>query len=125
MVERLAGLHASLLFTLLLTLAALAVWGGLLALLNRHAGSLFLSGLAIGELLLVTELLLGVILYVSGLRPVRAELHVIYGLVAVALLPAARRYVQGRPPRQQLLTYVLTCLFLCAVVLRALETGRG
>jgi hypothetical protein len=124
-VERIAELHAALLFTILLVLGALALWSGLFALLGRPAGSLLLSGLAIGELLLVAEALLGVVLYASGLRPARSELHLIYGLVAVALLPAAMGYAHDRPARQRHLTYALACLFVCALALRALETGRG
>jgi hypothetical protein len=122
--DRLITLHANLLFTILAVFGALTVWGLMGAWRARPPGSLYLSGLAIAELLLVSEALLGVALFVAGLRPARPELHIVYAVVAVATLPVAQRYVRDRPPRQVWLTYALTCLFLCAIVLRGVETGR-
>jgi hypothetical protein len=122
--SRLIVLHANLLFTLLLVFGALALWGLLGAALRRGPGRLYLSVLLIGQLLLGAEALLGAALLLGGLRPASPELHVVYAVVALATLPAARRYVRDAPPRQQLLTYGLACLFLCALALRALETGR-
>jgi hypothetical protein len=123
--ERIQSLHASLLFTILLVFGALTLWALVAAGLRRAPDTLFQSGLMIGQLLVVADTLLGVLLLLGGLRPASLELHLIYAAVAVAALPAAQRYVRGREPRQQMLTYALTCLFLCAVALRAVETGRG
>jgi hypothetical protein len=123
--ERIATLHAALLFTILLVFGALALWGLVGGAMGRGPGRLYRSGLLIGQLLLAAEALLGVALLLGGLRPAQPELHVLYAAVALATLPGARRYVRDRAPRQQLLTYALACLFLCAVALRGVETGRG
>ncbi|HWQ16091.1 MAG TPA: hypothetical protein VNL77_25045 [Roseiflexaceae bacterium] len=123
--DRLVALHANLLFTILAVLGVLAIWGLAGAWRARLPGNLYLSCLAIGELLLVSEALIGVALFVAGLRPARPELHIVYAVVAVAALPVAHRYVRDRPPRQRWLTYALTCVFLCAVVLRGVETGSA
>jgi hypothetical protein len=125
MIARITSLHAALPFTLLLTLGALAVWGLGAAAFRHEPGRLYRSGLLIGQLLLLAEALLGVLLLASGLRPAQPELHVVYALVALAVLPAAHRYGRELTPRQQGLMYALACLFLCAVVLRGLETGRS
>ena len=123
--NRITALHANLLFTILLVFGALTIWGLVEAARSRPPGALYLSALRIGELLLIAQALLGVALLAGGLRPARPELHVVYAVVAVVTLPAAQRYVRDRTPRQQMLTYALACLFLCAIVLRGVETGRA
>lgn len=123
--ERLATLHASLLFTLLGVFGALCLWGLIGAALGRGPGRLYLSGLMIGQLLVVAQCLLGAALLLGGARPFQPELHLVYAAVALGTVPAAQRYVRDRAPRQQLLTYALACLFLCAIALRGVETGGG
>jgi len=122
--ERIASLHANLLFTILLVFGALALWGLAAGLLARPAGSLYLSALTIGWLLVASEILLGALLLAGGMRPARLELHVIYAVVAAAIPPAAHRYARRLRAREQMLVYALACAFLCAVALRGLETAR-
>lgn len=124
MIERIAATHAALLFTILLVFGALTLWGLFGAAFNQAPGPLFLSALVIGELLVIAEALLGVVLLFGGLRAARPELHIVYAIVAIATLPAAHRYSQGRSQRQQFLIYALACLFVWAVALRGVETGR-
>jgi hypothetical protein len=89
MFARIASLHAALLFTLLLVFGVLAVWGLAGAAFGQGPGRAYRSGLVIGQLLLVAEALLGALLLVGGLRPAQPALHVVYALVAIAVLPAA------------------------------------
>lgn len=123
--DRIASLHASLLFTIALVFGALALWGLAAGALGRGPSSLYRSGLLIGQLLTAAQSLLGAALLLSGRQPADIALHLVYAAVALATIPAAGRYVRDRTPRQQTLTYALACVFLCAIVLRSLETGRG
>ena len=123
--DRLAALHASMLFTILLVFGALALWGLAAGALGRGPSSLYRSGLMIGQLLTTAQALLGAALLLGGRQPADTALHLVYAAVALATLPAAGRYARDRARRQQTLTYALACVFLCAIILRSLETGRG
>lgn len=120
----LLGMHSRLLLTLLLVLGALTLWGGLGYLRGRGPSQGYRALLAIGQLLLLAEALLGLGLLAYGLQPARPATHLIYGLVATLTLPGAALYMRGRDPRGTLLVYSLACLFLCGIALRALATGR-
>jgi hypothetical protein len=117
-------MHSRLLFTVLLVLGGLALWGGLGYLRGRGPSQGYRAGVAIGELLLLAQALLGLGLLLYGHQPARLALHLVYGLVAVLTLPGAALYTRGRDPRGTLLVYSLACLFLCAIALRALQTAR-
>jgi hypothetical protein len=117
-------LHARLVTTILLFFGALAIWGFVNYLRGRGITGGYRGALAIGELLMLAELLLGVALYIGGARPFRPSIHILYGIVAVITLPGAFAYTRGRDGRWEQLIYVTVCLFLCGIALRALSTGR-
>lgn len=116
--ERLLALHARLQFTILLVLIGLLLWG-LLCALRARLGQAYLATLAIAQLLLVAEGLLGVLLLFGTNAPGRLVLHIVYGTVALLLLPAVYLYNRGRSHRWQALAYAATALFLAGVTMRA------
>jgi hypothetical protein len=118
-------LHARLLTTILLFFGALAIWGFFSYARGQGISGAYKGALAIGELLMIAELLLGVILFIGGDRPARPGIHILYGIVAVITVPGAFAYTRGRDGRWEQLIYVTVCLFLCGIALRALTTGRA
>jgi hypothetical protein len=120
----LAVLHARLLVTILLFFGALAIWGFFSYLRGQSISGSYKGALAIGELLMLAEFVLGVLLLLSGAQPYRLSIHILYGIVAIIGLPGAFAYTRGRDDRWELLIYVTVCLFLCGIALRALTTGR-
>src|SRR5581483_891346 len=62
-------LHARLLTTILLFFGALAIWGFFNYLRGQGVTGGYKGALAIGELLMIAEMLLGVILFIGGERP--------------------------------------------------------
>jgi hypothetical protein len=122
--DNLVFLHARLLVTILLFLGALTLWGGFNYLRGESVSGSYLGALVIGELLLIAEFLLGLILFIGGHQPYRPSLHILYGVVAIIMLPGTFAYVRGRDSRFEQLIYTVVCLFLCGIALRALETGR-
>jgi hypothetical protein len=120
----LAVLHARLLVTILLFFGALAIWGFFSYLRGQSISGSYKGALAIGELLMLAEFVLGVLLLLSGAQPYRLSIHILYGIVAIIGLPGAFAYTRGRDDRWELLIYVTVCLFLCGIALRALSTGR-
>ncbi len=120
----LAVLHARLLVTILLFFGALSIWGFFSYLRGQSISGSYKGALLIGELLMLAEFALGVLLLLSGAQPYRLSIHILYGIVAIMGLPGAFAYTRGRDDRWELLIYVVVCLFLCGIVLRALTTGR-
>jgi phosphatidylglycerophosphate synthase len=118
-------LHARLLITILLFFGALTVWGFFNYLRGQGVSGSYLGALAIGELLMLSEFIVGVILLLSGRQPYRPSIHILYGVVAIITLPGTFAYIRGRDSRWEQLIYVTVCLFLCGIALRALTTGRA
>jgi hypothetical protein len=117
-------LHANLLFTLLAILVPLAIMCMIQAVRNREWHPWLRAGFAITELLIIAETLLGIVLWWQGSRPAQPGVHVIYAIVAALTLPISFQMVQQRTPRQAQLTIGFVSLFLIAIILRALQTGR-
>ena len=120
----LAVLHARLLVTILLFFGALSIWGFFSYLRGQSISGSYKGALAIGELLMLAEFVIGVLLLFGGAQPARLSIHILYGIVAIIGLPGAFAYTRGRDDRWELLIYVTVCLFLCGSALRALSTGR-
>ena len=117
-------MHARLLTTILLFFGALAIWGFVGYLRGQDITGSYQGALVIGELLMLAEALIGVALWIGGREAYRQAIHVLYGIVAVIMLPGTFAYVRGRDSRWEQLIYAAVCLFLCGIALRALETGR-
>lgn len=105
-----------------LFIAFLGVWALVLALRSRTLSSSWLGAALVGELLLLVQAALGVILYMQGLSVVlpRPFMHILYGIVAIITLPAAYGYFGNmEDDRAKSLAMAATCLFLWGIVQRA------
>lgn len=118
-------MHARLLNTILLFFGFLALWGFFSYIRGQTISGHYRGALAIGELLLLSEFLIGIALLMGGFSTPRLSIHILYGIVAVITLPGTFAYTRGRDSRHELLIYSLVCLFLCGIALRSLETGAG
>jgi len=108
----------------LLVLVILSVTLVVRAARNQEWSNWAYAGLGIVQLLLVAECLLGVVLWAQGQRPARPQAHVMYGLVAVVCVPLVFGWLRTRTPRQAQFGMGAVCVFLGAIVLRALQTAR-
>ena len=117
-------MHALLLVTILLFFGALTLWGVFGYARGQEISGGYRGALAIGELLMLAQFVLGVALLLVGRQPARPTIHILYGIVAIILLPGTFAYTRGRDSRWEQLIYAAVCLFLCGIALRALETGR-
>ncbi len=122
--SNLIRLHTNLLFTLLAVLTILSVVLFVRAARNQEWHQWVRAGLGIMQLLLIAEFLIGVLLWMQGQRPARPEAHIMYGVVAIATAPLALGWVRSRTPRQAQFIMGIVCVFLAAIVLRALQTAR-
>lgn len=120
--EHIAQLHSRLQLTISAVLIALVIWG-LFCAWRARVGQGYLAAIWVAELLLVAQALLGLLLLVDDGQPGRLALHIIYGAVALACLPAALAYNRGRSSRWEALVLAAACFFLLGVVIRAFETA--
>ncbi len=120
---RLTALHHNLLFTALAALAALLLLSVVGWVRGGGAGQAQRALTGIVSLLLASEALLGVALLIGGARPLRPEIHAIYGALAALTLPAVALALRDAPPRSYHGGTALACVFLIAIALRALQTG--
>lgn len=123
--ERISLLHTRLQVTLVLVMLVLTLWGLINFLRQAGVGRYYEAGLSIGGLLAIAESLLGIPLLFGAEQPARLFLHIVYGIVAAAGLPAAYLYNRGRRGRAEALVYAGVSLFLLGIAIRAYETGAG
>ncbi len=119
----LVEIHARLGNTIVLFTLVVGLW----ALFNYIRGQGLSPGywgtLVIGELLLATQTLIGVVMYFQGGRPPRI-IHFLYGVLVLLIWPGVFAYTQGRDTRREALIYGVASLFLFGLALRAIDTGR-
>lgn len=118
----LTDVHARLATTMLLFLSVAGVWGLAIFFLRRSINGSYWGILAIGEILILAQFIIGVILWIDGARPART-IHVLYGIVAAIAIPGYYAYTQGRDDHRTSLTYGLICLFLVGISIRAISTA--
>lgn len=93
-----------------------------LALKRRAAGSFFVAGLVWTGLLVGVAAALGVGVAISDHAP-RDLLHLVYGVLAVGLLPGAAIVAGGRTGLRQTVVWAIAGLVLVILVLRLFQTG--
>ena len=69
------------------------------------------------------QLLFGLALMLIGRRPGQWE-HALYGLAAAVSLPAVHLYTRGHPERGRRLFFALASVWLVALTVRGITTGR-
>lgn len=117
MTSQVLWFHQHWVFVALATTGLVGLWGLGLAVLRRRPGRPFAiaSGAAIVAILI--QVTAGVILYVSGLRPVNG-FHVFYGMLIVITLSLAYVY-RATMARNPALWYGLLLLFVMGLGVRA------
>ncbi len=119
----LSAVHGTLANSVLLFMVIAGLWGIVARFRNQPITGNYWGILAVGELLILGQGLLGGYLWIIGERPGRAGVHILYGIVAVIALPAYYAITKGRDDTYTSLAYGLLCLFLAAISLRAMVTG--
>src|SRR5262245_38265716 len=103
----------------------LALWGCYTAIRNGAITPNYSGALLLSQVALLGLCMLHIVLRVRGLLANYALLPLIYHLVALAVLPCARPYLNDQSPRRQALGLALSCVFTSGMVIRALHSGAA
>ncbi len=98
-------------------------WGLVAYFRDRGVDGRFWGILAAGELLFLVQAVVGITLWLQGLRPTRT-IHLLYGAVMVLTWPGYYAISRGRDDKAAAFVYGLLGVFLAGIVLRANGTGR-
>ena len=98
-------------------------WGLLEYSRGGSLGGNIAGALIIGQVLVVIQGLLGMVVFLFGNRP-ESMVHLLYGFTAVLAMPFVWSYMRERAPRQALLMYSLVALFIVGLAVRGMMTGK-
>ncbi|MFQ5854251.1 MAG: hypothetical protein ACE5LU_01205 [Anaerolineae bacterium] len=118
----LVELHAGLANTARLFALVVGLWALLNYVRRQGISPSYWGTLVIGELVLVAQALIGVVMYFQGGRP-PGIVHFLYGVLVLLIWPGVYAYTQGRDTRREALIYGLASLFLFGLAWRAINTG--
>ena len=118
-------IHERLGITSLYYLLIISVWGYYRFFTRKGIDSAYWGMLAIAEVLILAEALLGMYMWLAGFpQPARGVLHAIYGAVIPIMIPGAYFYTKGRGERAEILVYSTAAIITCGLILRAIYTAQ-
>jgi heme A synthase len=119
----LSFIHARLANTVLLYFLAMMIWAFWLFFRKRPSDPNFRGAFLISEILVLLQGGMGLVLWLTHLRPTGGSMHVLYGVIAVLGLPALYVTTKDRPSRYEMLVYAVAYFLLAAIVVRSRMTG--
>ena len=115
--------HQGLFRAGLLITAIIGIWGLVMYFRKQTPSGGYRSTLVLTEALFIVQALFGIGLVLGGRHP-KDNLHWLYGILLVIVLPIAASYVSGRDARRsEPLVYGIAGLFMAGLAIRALTTG--
>jgi len=115
-------LHNGLFRAGLLVTVIVGIWGLVMYFRKMPSSGGFRSTLVLTEGLFIVQGLVGTLIFAGGRRP-HDNLHWLYGILLVIVLPIAATYTSGRDARRESLVYGIAGLFMAGLTIRALTTG--
>lgn len=115
-------IHARLGNTAMLYFLLIALWGYYRFFRGQGISSSYWGALAVGEILLVVQGLIGAYLWFAVSPPLR-PIHILYGFVGLIMIPGAYAYTKGESGRPEILVYGTATLIGVGLLLRGIFTG--
>ncbi len=122
----LIGVHGRLANTALIYAIIMAVWGLWRYFRKQPVDGNYWGALVIAEGICLAQAVLGAYIYFSGRGHLDGRgMHILYGVVAVLVIPALFAFTRGDEKRRAMLVYGVGFLFLIGILLRAMSTVGG
>src|SRR3972149_4511371 len=99
-------LHSRLALTVILFAFAMGAWAAFLFFRGKGIDSSYWGALVIGEILMIAQGVVGLLMVLSGLRPADL-LHLLYGFLVVLAWPGVYVYTNARQGRPEAGIYAL------------------
>lgn len=115
-------LHSRLALSAIFFAFAMGAWAAFLFFRGKSIASSYWGALVIGELLMVAQGVIGIIMVLTGLRPADL-LHFLYGVLVALAWPGTYVYTNARQGRTEAGIYALVSFFIFGLAIRALMTG--
>jgi hypothetical protein len=120
----LEDLHCRIALSTLFFAFALGAWGAVNFVMVRRVNSNFLGALVIGEILVLIQGVLGLVLVVTGRWPADG-LHFLYGVTIAIAWPGVYTYTHAETSRRVMGIYAIVSFFMFGLAIRAMMTGAG
>jgi hypothetical protein len=118
----LTGLHGTLGFLILVAGLLFALVGGITAWLGRGGDAWVVRLRLVLEGILVVQVLVGAVVFISGARPTE-WLHFVYGVAILAVIPLATTFASEAPPRARSGVLAVAGVVILLLAWRLLSTG--
>lgn len=114
-------------FSTAVALSALVVaaWSFLLAARGREPQRALLACLAVVEVLLVAQLVIGVVLLVAGHRPGSLATYLAYLIGSLVVLPAGTVWALAERSRSSTVVLGIACVAISVMVVRLYQVWSG
>jgi heme A synthase len=116
-------LHRVLSNTIWMFYLLIALWGLLRAVRGMSVDGSYFGAIAVIQIVLVLQGILGGVLYLSGGRPERQLVHYLYAAFGIVFLPGLFAYLRGDDSNRAQWIYALAALFMFGVILRITGTA--
>ncbi len=121
-VETIVFIHSRLALTAILFAPAMGVWAAWSYFRGRGVNSNYWGALVIGEILVLAQGVIGVVLVLTGHTPTDV-LHFLYGVLVALAWPGVYVYTNARTGRSEAALYALVSFFIFGLAVRAVMTG--
>jgi hypothetical protein len=101
----------------------IALWGLLRAIRGMSVDGSYFGAIAVIQIVLIVQGILGGVLYLSGGRPDRQLVHYLYAAFGIVFLPGLFAYLRGDDSNRAQWIYALASLFMFGVILRITGTA--
>ena len=118
----LPDIHCRIGLSVIFFALALGVWGVVAFFRGSGVSNNYRGALVIGELLVIGQALVGVLLVVTGHWPPDV-LHFLYGIVVVLMWVMTYIYTKGAMTRREVLIYAVVSFFIMGLAIRGIMTG--
>ncbi|GAB3000580.1 hypothetical protein LWP59_37180 [Amycolatopsis acidiphila] len=102
-----------------------AAWSFLLAARNREPQRALLAGLAVVEVLVVAQLVIGIVLLIGGGHPGNLVTFLAYLIGALVIIPAGAAWALAERSRSSTVILGVACIAISVMVLRLHEIWGG
>lgn len=116
-------MHRVLSNTIWMFYLAIALWGLVRAIRGMSVDGSYFGAIAVIQIVITLQAILGVTLYLSGGRPERQLVHYLYGAFGIVFLPGLFAYLKGDDSNRAQWIYALAALFMFGVILRITGTA--